>query len=108
MDQTRRSVGNQAATQEVNDFTDAYLHLADAEAPGLIEGLYLAGSVVLDDFRPTLLWGGRPRPQPAPWPAIQISLKPRQAGRGRPARVRGPAPPILCGSRGMLPYCLPN
>jgi hypothetical protein len=36
----------------VNDFTDAYLQLADAEAPGLIEGLYLAGSAVLDDFRP--------------------------------------------------------
>jgi hypothetical protein len=51
MDQTRRGLGNQAATQKVKDVTDAYLHLADAEAPGLIEGLYLTGSAVLDDFR---------------------------------------------------------
>lgn len=52
MDQTRRSLGRETATQEVKDVTDAYLHLADAEAPGLIEGLYLTGSAVLDDFRP--------------------------------------------------------
>jgi hypothetical protein len=52
MDQTRRGLGNQAATQKVKDVTDAYLRLADAEAPGLIEGLYLTGSAVLDDFRP--------------------------------------------------------
>ncbi|AFU02054.1 aminoglycoside adenylyltransferase domain-containing protein [Nocardia brasiliensis] len=31
---------------------DSYLALADAEAPGLIEGLYLEGSVALDDYRP--------------------------------------------------------
>jgi len=36
----------------VKDVVDAYLHLADAEAPGLIEGLYLTGSAVLNDFRP--------------------------------------------------------
>lgn len=30
----------------------AYLSLVDAEAPGLVEGLYLTGSVALDDFRP--------------------------------------------------------
>lgn len=30
---------------------DAFLREADAEAPGLIEGLYLVGSVALDDFR---------------------------------------------------------
>lgn len=31
---------------------DAYLGALHAEAPGLIEGLYLAGSVALGDFRP--------------------------------------------------------
>jgi hypothetical protein len=30
----------------------AYLDLVDAEAPGLVEGLYLVGSVALEDFRP--------------------------------------------------------
>src|SRR5216684_8976114 len=39
-----------------------------------------------------------PRPQPAPSPSIRISLNFRQAGRGRPARVRGPAPRIQLGS----------
>ena len=29
-----------------------YLELVDAEAPGLVEGLYLTGSVALGDFRP--------------------------------------------------------
>jgi Domain of unknown function (DUF4111) len=29
-----------------------YLSLADARAPGLIDGLYLEGSLALDDFRP--------------------------------------------------------
>jgi hypothetical protein len=52
MDRTWRGLGNQAATQKVKDVTDAYLRLADAEAPGLIEGLYLTGSAVLEDFRP--------------------------------------------------------
>jgi Aminoglycoside adenylyltransferase, C-terminal domain len=52
MDRTRRGLGNQTAAQKVNDVIDAYLRLADAEAPGLIEGLYLTGSAVLDDFRP--------------------------------------------------------
>jgi hypothetical protein len=33
------------------------------------------------------VWGGRPRPLPAPWPACQ------QGGRGRPPRSRGTAPP---------------
>jgi hypothetical protein len=51
MDQTRRSLERETATQEVKDAAGAYLHLADAEAPGLIEGLYLTGSAVLDDFR---------------------------------------------------------
>lgn len=32
--------------------TAAYLALADAEAPGLVAGLYLEGSVALDDYRP--------------------------------------------------------
>jgi len=52
MDQTRRSLGRETAAQEVKDVVDAYLRLADAEAPGLIEGLYLTGSAVLNDFRP--------------------------------------------------------
>ena len=44
--------------------------------------------------------GRTPRPRPlarsgAPWPAIRIWLKTRLAGRGRPARVGGPAPQIL-------------
>jgi hypothetical protein len=55
MDQARRVVGQQAASEEVvviEDVVCAYLELADSEAPGLIEGLYLTGSAVLDDFRP--------------------------------------------------------
>ncbi|RJO73320.1 DUF4111 domain-containing protein [Nocardia panacis] len=31
---------------------DAYLESVDAQAPGLVEGLYLGGSVAFDDFRP--------------------------------------------------------
>ena len=31
---------------------DTFLHCADVEAPGLVEGLYLTGSVALTDFRP--------------------------------------------------------
>lgn len=34
----------------VQDFVAAYLAGFDAEAPGLVEGLYLTGSAVLDDF----------------------------------------------------------
>ncbi|MFF2554786.1 aminoglycoside adenylyltransferase domain-containing protein [Nocardia sp. NPDC058058] len=34
------------------DIVESYLALADAEAPGLIEGLYLEGSLALGDFRP--------------------------------------------------------
>ena len=30
----------------------AYLTLVDAEVPGLVEGLYLTGSLALDEFRP--------------------------------------------------------
>jgi len=36
----------------VQDVAGAYLDFADAEAPGLVQGLYLTGSAVLDDFRP--------------------------------------------------------
>jgi hypothetical protein len=36
----------------VQDIVDAYLSLVDAEAPGLVQGLYLAGSVALSDFHP--------------------------------------------------------
>jgi len=43
-------------------------------------------------WRTLSLWGGTPVPQPTPSSAIRISLKLRQAGRGRPARVRGPVP----------------
>jgi hypothetical protein len=35
----------------VDGVVEAYLHAADSEAPGLIEGLYLVGSVALGDFR---------------------------------------------------------
>lgn len=34
------------------DLAAAYLELVDAEAPGLVVGLYLVGSVALGDFRP--------------------------------------------------------
>jgi hypothetical protein len=41
------------------------------------------------------LWGGRPRPRPAPWaafsPVARIWSNERKAGRGRPARTRGSA-----------------
>ncbi|WP_158088837.1 nucleotidyltransferase domain-containing protein [Thermoactinospora rubra] len=36
----------------VQGIVDSYLHLVDAEASGLVEGLYLEGSVALGDFRP--------------------------------------------------------
>lgn len=36
----------------VENVVNAYLEAVDAEAPGLIEGLYLTGSVALGDFRP--------------------------------------------------------
>jgi hypothetical protein len=36
----------------VHQVVSTYLSAADREAPGLIEGLYLTGSVVLADFRP--------------------------------------------------------
>lgn len=36
----------------VRAVTGDYLAFVDAEAPGLVEGLYLTGSVALDDFRP--------------------------------------------------------
>ena len=36
----------------VQSVVDTFLQAADAEAPGLVEGLYLVGSVALDDFRP--------------------------------------------------------
>ncbi|HET6212421.1 MAG TPA: nucleotidyltransferase domain-containing protein [Micromonosporaceae bacterium] len=34
------------------DIVDDYLSTVDAEAPGLVEGLYLVGSVALGDYRP--------------------------------------------------------
>lgn len=36
----------------VEDVVGTYLALVDAEASGLVEGLYLEGSVALEDFRP--------------------------------------------------------
>lgn len=36
----------------VAETVSAYLAAVDAEAPGLVEGLYLVGSVALGDFRP--------------------------------------------------------
>lgn len=36
----------------VRAVADTFLRYADAEAPGLVDGLYLTGSVALGDFRP--------------------------------------------------------
>nr|BAO20199.1 putative nucleotidyltransferase [Sphaerisporangium sp. SANK 60911] len=36
----------------VEEVTRHYLTVADEEVPGLVDGLYLIGSVALDDFRP--------------------------------------------------------
>ncbi|MFF2662049.1 nucleotidyltransferase domain-containing protein [Kitasatospora sp. NPDC058032] len=36
----------------VHEIADAYLALADAASPGLVEGLYVVGSTALDDFHP--------------------------------------------------------
>jgi len=41
------------------------------------------------------LWGGRPRPRPAPWPAMSLAERISfngQAGPGGPAQTRGSAP----------------
>ncbi|TDD34006.1 DUF4111 domain-containing protein [Nonomuraea terrae] len=38
---------------KVDAIVDTYLSLADAEAPGLVEALYLEGSAALGDYRPT-------------------------------------------------------
>jgi predicted nucleotidyltransferase len=37
---------------EVDRVVTRYLALIDAAAPGMVEGLYLVGSVALDDFHP--------------------------------------------------------
>jgi hypothetical protein len=37
---------------KVEAIVETYLSLADAEAPGLVEGLYLEGSAALGDYRP--------------------------------------------------------
>ena len=37
---------------DVQSTVDAYLGLVDVAVPGLVEGLYLVGSVALDDYRP--------------------------------------------------------
>jgi len=36
----------------VREVIAAYLALVDCDAPGLVQGLYLTGSVALSDFRP--------------------------------------------------------
>ncbi len=36
----------------VDEVVGVYLEMIDAEAPGLVEGLYLVGSAALGDFRP--------------------------------------------------------
>ena len=41
-----------AIPPRVQAVVDDYLGLVDADAPGLVQGLYLVGSVALDDFRP--------------------------------------------------------
>jgi hypothetical protein len=37
---------------KIDAIVETYLTVADAEAPGLVEGLYLEGSAALDDYRP--------------------------------------------------------
>ncbi|PSK97194.1 nucleotidyltransferase-like protein [Murinocardiopsis flavida] len=41
-----------AVHPQVRTVADAFLYDVDREAPGLVEGLYLTGSVALGDFRP--------------------------------------------------------
>src|SRR5262245_16589450 len=36
----------------VQEITNAFLEAIDIEVPALVEGLYLVGSLALDDFRP--------------------------------------------------------
>ena len=36
----------------VQEVVDTYLETVEAQVPGLVEGLYLVGSVALGDFRP--------------------------------------------------------
>ncbi|HUR06895.1 MAG TPA: aminoglycoside adenylyltransferase domain-containing protein [Nonomuraea sp.] len=61
-----------------------YLELADRHAPGLIEGLYLQGSIALGDYRPRVsdvdfvAVTGRP-PDPAVLRTIHAELKTRGA-----------------------------
>jgi predicted nucleotidyltransferase len=43
-----------ALPEDVAQTCAAYLELADRHAPGLVEGLYLQGSVTLGDYRPGL------------------------------------------------------
>ena len=38
----------------VQEVVDAFLRAVDGEAPGLVEGLYLSGSVALGNFRPRM------------------------------------------------------
>src|SRR6185503_10101730 len=38
--------------ERVREIVDAYLEAVDDEAPGLVEGLYLTGSIALGEFRP--------------------------------------------------------
>ncbi|TMR88470.1 DUF4111 domain-containing protein [Nonomuraea basaltis] len=37
---------------KIDAIVETYLSVADVEAPGLVEGLYLEGSAALDDYRP--------------------------------------------------------
>jgi len=50
----RRSGGERclAIPVTVREIVDAYLVMGNAEAPGLVEGFYLVGSIALGDFRP--------------------------------------------------------
>lgn len=44
--------GAMRLTDEVQAVVGSYLSAVDEEAPGLVQGLYLIGSVALDDYRP--------------------------------------------------------
>jgi predicted nucleotidyltransferase len=87
----------------VDDIVGAYLAMVDAEVAGLVEGLYLVGSVALGDFRPAssdidfvavtashpspeALAGLRRIPRPAPRAVAAAVLRRRLPDLGRPGR----------------------
>jgi hypothetical protein len=73
----------------VAETVSAYLDAVDAEAPGLVEGLYLVGSAALDDFRPgdsdlDYLAVTAERPGPAAVAALALAHRRLREARPRP------------------------